>query len=457
MRLLMITAGAGGMYCGSCLRDNALASELMSRGHDVALLPIYTPTLTDEENVSDGHVFFGGISVYLEQNFPLFRHTPWILDKIWDSGPVLRAFTGGSVGGTNPKLLGELTVSTLRGEAGFQAKEIAKLVHWIRHERPFDVIVLPNSLLVGLAEPLARVSGRPIVCTLQGEDLFIEQLPDPYRAETKRLIAQQAKHVDRFLAVSDYYASFMAEYLELPSERVETVPLGITLSGHAPVASAPERPFTVGYFARVAPEKGLHVLAAAYQILRAELGLEEGRLEVAGYMGEESRGYLAEIEAKLGAAGLGGEFRYHGTLDRAEKIHFLQGLDVVSVPSPYVEPKGLYLLEALANGVPFVQPAHGAFPEIQERTGGGVLTEPGDTQQLAEALLGLARDPERRRELGRRGAAAVQERFGVARMAERTEALLSALAAGAPGASVPAPNQVGHGEQPSPLQGERVG
>ena len=314
--------------------------------------------------------------------------------------------------------------------------------------------MLPNSLLVGLAEPLRRASGRPIACTLQGEDLFIEQLPDPYKGEAKRLIAQQAKHVDRFLAVSDYYASFMAEYLGLPRERIETVPLGITLSGHAPVDAAEQRPFTVGYFARVAPEKGLHVLAAAYRILRAELGLEEARLEVAGYMGDESRGYLAEIESKLGAAGLGGEFRYHGTLDRGAKIRFLQRLDVISVPSPYVEPKGLYLLEALANGVPFVQPGHGAFPEIHERTGGGVLTEPGDTHQLAEALLGLARDPERRRELGRRGAAAVQERFGVARMAERTEAVLGDLAAGAPGASVPAPDQVGHGEQPSPLQGE---
>ncbi len=441
MRLLMITAGAGGMYCGSCVRDNALASELMSRGHDVSLLPIYTPTLTDEANVSDGHVFFGGISVYLEQHFPLFRRTPWILDKIWDSSAVLRAFTGGSVGGTDPKLLGDMTVSTLRGEAGFQAKEIAKLVHWLRHEQPFDVIVLPNSLLVGLAEPLARASGRPIACTLQGEDLFIEQLPDPYKDETKRLIARQAKHVDLFLAVSDYYASFMAESLDLPRERIETVPLGITLSGHALVARAEERPFTVGYFARVAPEKGLHVLAEAYRILRGELGLEAGRLEVAGYMGDESRGYLAEIGRELDAAGLGSEFSYHGTLDRAEKIRFLQQLDVVSVPSPYVEPKGLYLLEALANGVPFVQPSHGAFLEIHERTGGGLLTEPGDARQLAEVLLELAREPERRRELGRRGGEAVREKYGVAQMAERTEVVLADLAAAASTASARAPNQ----------------
>lgn len=429
MRLLMITAGAGGMYCGSCLRDNALASELMTRGHDVSLLPIYTPTLTDEQNVSDEHVFFGGISVYLEQHFSLFRRSPWILDKIWDSNAVLRAFTGGSVGGTDPKLLGDLTVSTLKGSEGFQAKEIAKLVHWIRHERPFDVIVLPNSLLVGLAEPLASASGRPVACTLQGEDLFIDQLPDSYKGETKRLIAQQAKHVDRFLAVSDYYADFMSDYLSLPRQRIETVPLGITLDGHGPVQDTEGRPFTVGYFARVAPEKGLHVLAQAYRILRGELGLVDARLEVGGYLADESKGYLAEIEEQMSTAGLSSEFNYRGTLDRAEKIRFLQGLDVVSVPSPYVEPKGLYLLEALANGVPFVQPSHGAFPEIQEQTGGGLLTEPGDARQLAAALLELSRDPDRRRELGRRGAAAVREKFGAVQMADRTEKLLSDLAA----------------------------
>ena len=69
MKILSITAGAGDMYCGSCLRDNALAAELIARGHDVTLLPFYTPTLTDEPNVSAGsRVFFGGISVYLQQH-----------------------------------------------------------------------------------------------------------------------------------------------------------------------------------------------------------------------------------------------------------------------------------------------------------------------------------------------------------------------------------------------------
>jgi len=76
MRIFALTAGAANMYCGSCLRDNALAAELKAQGHDVLLMWVYTPTLVDEDNVSDGHVLFGGISVYLQQHSVLFRKTP---------------------------------------------------------------------------------------------------------------------------------------------------------------------------------------------------------------------------------------------------------------------------------------------------------------------------------------------------------------------------------------------
>ena len=69
------------MYCGTCLRDNSLARELIRQGHDVLLVPMYTPTLTDDENVSSERIFFGGISVYLQQHYPLFRKLPAFLDK----------------------------------------------------------------------------------------------------------------------------------------------------------------------------------------------------------------------------------------------------------------------------------------------------------------------------------------------------------------------------------------
>jgi glycosyltransferase involved in cell wall biosynthesis len=421
VRILSVTAGAGGMYCGSCLRDNALATELLARGHDVVLLPVYTPTRTDEDNVSDSHVFFSGISVYLEQNFPLFRRTPAILDFIWDTPAVIRAATGRGVS-VDPELLGDLTVSMLRGEEGHQAKEFAKLLGYLKRQPPFDVVMLPTSLLVSLAPPLRRELDRPVVCTLSGEDLFLEGLPAPYKKEAKALIASHAPAVSRFVATSDYYADFMAGYLELPRRQIATAPIGIRFEGFEAALHAgdAERPFTIGYLARIAPEKGLHLLASAYIRLRRELGLPKARLEAAGYLAPEHRTYLDGVTKALAAVGLDGEFRCHETIDRPRKIAFLQGLDVLSVPSPYAEPKGLYLLEALASGVPVVEPRHGAFPELLERTGGGLLFAPGDVRDLADRLLELHKDPARRKDLGRRGSEGARRHYSAARMAERT-------------------------------------
>jgi glycosyltransferase involved in cell wall biosynthesis len=429
MRILQITAGAGGMYCGSCLRDNALARELLARGHDVLLLPVYTPTLTDETNVSDGHVFFGGISVYLEQRLPLFRRTPAFLDWLWDKAAVIKAATGRGVS-VDPDALGELTVSTLKGEQGFQAKEFRKLIAYLQTLPPFDVVVLPNSLLISMAPALRRAFGRPIACTLQGEDLFLDGLREPYRALSLELIARHAASVDGFVATSAYYAEFMAGHLGLERARVHTVPLGISLDGHAPAAQERSGPFTIGYLARVAPEKGLHLLAEAYRLLRRELGLPDARLAAAGYLAPEHKDYLAGIEAQLRDWGLAGEFHYHGVPDREGKIAFLQGLDAFSVPSPYAEPKGLYLLEALANGLPCVQPRHGAFPEVLQRTGGGLLFEPNDARSLAQQLLVLARDRASARALGLRGAEGVRQHHSVACMADRALEVYGRIAAG---------------------------
>ena len=226
MKILYLTGGAGQMYCGSCLRDNALATELISRGNDVTLLPVYTPTLTDEPNVSGDKVFFGGISVYLEQYVPLFRKSPRWLDRIWDSTAMLQLASKRSIS-TSPKMLGELTVSMLRGEDGFQRKEIDKMLEWLAHEGSPDIVSLPYTLLLGLAKPIKEALGRPICCTLQGEDLFLEGLQEPYRTQAKDLIRDNIEHVDAFIAVSDYYARFMPGYLGIPPEKIRTVPLGI--------------------------------------------------------------------------------------------------------------------------------------------------------------------------------------------------------------------------------------
>lgn len=426
MHILSITAGAADMICGSCLRDNALAAALMARNHQVTLLPVYTPTLTDEPNMSAGRpVFFGGISVYLQQHLSLFRHTPWLLDRLWDAPSVIKAFAGRAVQ-VDPRLLGALTISTLRGERGNLRKEIDKLLHWIADQPRPDVVNLPNSMLIALAAPLRRALQRPIVVTLQGDDLFIDGLPPPYRDEALALIATQAADVDLFVSVSDYYTDYMAGYLGIPRDKIRTVRLGITTADFDQPAPLRRAPFTVGYFARIAPEKGLHHLAEAYRVMRQERGLPPSRLAVAGYLGADQHDYLAGIERHLAACGLAGEFQFAGTVDREGKAQFLHTLDVLAVPSGYHDPKGLYLLEAMASGVPVVQPAHGAFPEILRLTGGGILSASEQPADVADAIMSLYHDPAAAAAMGRAGATGVREHYSIARM---TDAMLEVYGA----------------------------
>jgi glycosyltransferase involved in cell wall biosynthesis len=424
MRILSLTAGAATMYCGSCMRDNALAAELIRQGHDVTLLPFYTPTLTDEENVSrQEQVFFGGISVYLEQHLPWFRRGR-LLDALVDAPGVIKAFTSGSIA-VDPRQLGAMTVSTLRGVGGHQRKEIEKLIEFVKDEPRPDVVNIPYTLLISLAAPLKQALERPIVMTLQGEDLFLDALPEPYRGEALALVRAQVANVDIFVAVSRYYARFMRDYLQIPESKLRVATLGVNTSDLAlsPRLEASARlaawrdPFTIGYFARVAPEKGLHNLVDAYRILRTEQGLPPSRLLVAGYLPPEHKPYLDAIAEQLRVAGLGDEFVYKGAVDRARKVRFFHEIDVLSVPSPYHEPKGLYLLEAMACGVPAVQPDHGAFPEIIARTGGGVLAKTAQGRDVADAIFGLWQDPARAAALGRAGADGVRRYYTVQHMA----------------------------------------
>jgi glycosyltransferase involved in cell wall biosynthesis len=415
------------MFCGSCLRDNALAAELMRRGHEVTLLPVYTPTLSDEPNMSAGKpVFFGGISVYLQQHLAIFRHTPWLLDRLWDAPAVIKRFASGSIQ-VDPRMLGALTVSTLHGESGYQRKEVAKLVHWLAGEPRPDVVNLPNSMLIGLAAPIRRVLQRPIVVTLQGDDLFLNGLTEPYKSQSLDLIRQQIKDVDLFVSISQYYTDFMTDYLRIPRDKMRTVPLGIKVQdfeGRAPLA---RDPFTIGYFARVAPEKGLHNLAEAYRILRQERGLPPSRLAAAGYIGADHQSYLEGVERNLQSWGLGDEFHYAGTVDREGKTRFLHSLDVLSVPSGYHEPKGLYLLEAMASGVPVVQPNHGAFPEMLQRTGGGLLSASERPADVADAIMEIWRDPVRASALGARGVEGVRTHYTIAQMADAMQKVYGEL------------------------------
>jgi glycosyltransferase involved in cell wall biosynthesis len=417
MKIAYITAGAGNMYCGSCLRDNTLAHELMKAGHDVLLIPTYTPTRSDESDVSFPRVFLGGINIYLQQNYGFFRKFPPALDRLLDCKPLLKFVTrlGLSMDPTN---LGELTLSMLLGTRGFLRKEILKLARFLARDARPEIVNLTNSLLISLAPAIKAERNVPVCCTLQGEDLFINSLGEPYRSRALQIIREHATYVDAFISVSHYGAQSMADLLGIPQDCIHVVPLGIHFDGFGPAANAQDQPFTIGYLARIAPEKGLRVLCNAYRILRSRPNLPPSRLWAAGYLPPEHKSYLADIQKDMDSGGLSGQFLYHGELDRPAKQNYLRNLSVLSVPEPYADPKGFFLLEAMASGIPVVQPRHGAFCEIIENTGGGILVEPDNPEALAEGILELWNDPARRMKLGARGYRGVREHYSAAKMAE---------------------------------------
>lgn len=412
MKVAYITAGAAGMYCGTCIHDNTVATVLQKQGHHVSLIPTYTPTRTDEVNVSLNRVFFGGINVYLQQKLSFFRHTPWVFDRLLDSPSLINGLARFSAA-TAAQDLGMLTVSMLSAENGYQKKELEKLIKWLQVEDKPDIVYLTNSMLVGFAREIKNTLDVPVVCALQGEDIFLRDLIDPYKNEALTLLAERAADADGFVAPCNYYAQFMAEeYLKVSVDKINVVPLGLNLDGHGASLNRPEPPpFIIGYLARICPEKGLHILVSAFYTLAKELGKDNVQLHVAGYLGKRDEPYFEELVNQIRVWGLANNFVHYGEVTRTQKIAFLNRLHVFSVPTVYKESKGLSILEALANGVPVVQPRHGTFPEMVNATEGGILVDPDSAEAVAEGIVQLFNDTEKRKHLGKSGKVNVHEKF----------------------------------------------
>ena len=419
MKIAFITAGAAGMFCGSCMRDNTLVAALQELGHDAILVPTYTPIRTDEVDVSGGRLFYGGINVYLQDKSWLFRKAPrvvdWLLNRRW----LLRWASRQAVT-TDYADFADLTLSMLRGGDGRQAKELGKLIEWLAADVKPDVVVLTNTLLSGLVPSLAFCLDVPVFVTLQGDDIFLNALPAHARTLCLDQIRANDKNVTGYLSTSSRYADAMAPYFGIDRAKIDTVPPGLQLRGHGVATMPRSGPPAVGYFARICPEKGFHNLIDAFVRLRQDPALAEVKLRASGWLGEQHRGFYDQQLAKLTAANLLGDFEYVDSPDHASKVRFFQSIDVMTVPTDYHEPKGLYVLEAWANGVPVVQPAHGSFPELLDRVAGGLLAKSGDPADLAAKLKALLTDAELRATLGRQGREGVAEHFTAIRMAENT-------------------------------------
>ena len=439
------------MFCGNCLRDNALVAALRRLGHEVLMIPLYLPLTLDEADESAGtRIFFSGINVYLEQKSALFRRAPAWLHDLLTSRRLLK-WASGRAAKTRAEELGDLTLSMLRGEAGNQARELEELIAWLKTQPKADVIFLSNVLLIGLARRLRQELGIPVVCMLQGEHFFLNSLPEPHRSACWRTLSERAQEVDLLISPSRFFAELMQDYLKVTSDKVKVVWNGINLEGYEgerPKAGAGEQqaklpkttaPPTLGYFARLCPEKGLDTLVEAFIRLRQRGRVTGLRLRVGGSLGAADEPFVEKLRQRLQAAGLQDQAEFCPNIDRSAKLDFLRSLSLLSVPALYGEAFGLYVIEALAAGVPVVLPRSGAFPELVAETGGGVICEPGDPEALAVAIEELLLDPERLRALAQAGERAVATKFTAEAMAQRVAATVAEACGRKERAKSPAP------------------
>jgi glycosyltransferase involved in cell wall biosynthesis len=301
----------------------------------------------------------------------------------------------------------------MRGEHGRQAKELNRLIEWLESQdnRP-DIICLSNILLAGLSESLKKRLGVPIVCLLQDEDAFLDMMPSPYAEQLWDMLTDRANNIDAFIAVSKYYADVMQQRLKLSSDKAHVVYMGISQDGYKQASDEPDVP-TIGFLSRICHDKGLDMLVDAFIKLKKNPNLKNAKFRIAGGRTNADTAFINSIQNKLRSAGFIDDVQFLSTFDRDTKINFLQTLSLLSVPEKRPVAYALYVIEALAAGVPVVAPQCGALPEVLEITGGGILYEPNSTDALVDAMQSLLLNPKYARQLGKKGRDQVFQKFNV--------------------------------------------
>jgi len=429
MNIVLLTPGTGSYHCGVCMRDNALAKELIRLGHRAVMLPMYLPLTLDESAATpETPIFFGGVSTYLREKVPFLRRMPRWLDRLLSARPLLKLLAGKAARTGGPEVA-EMTISMLRGEQGNQASEIEELIKWLRvafdGQKP-DAVWLSTALQAGLARRIRAELGVPVIGFLQGEDSFLDGL-GPLSAQTWKLLAERMRDATAWVAPSRYYAELMARRLGWRADDFRVIPNGVAIPEPLPRDAQP----SIGYLARFVPGKGIGHLVEAFILVHREM--PDVRLRCAGSMTDGDAKYVETLKARLREAGCADAVEWRPNVTLAEKQAFLAGVTVFSVPAIYSEAFGMYVIEALAAGTPVVLPELSAFPEIVQASGGGVLFPPGESDRafaanLAAALTTLLRDPAKCRALGEAGRVAAMREFSMTRLAERLVELTASCA-----------------------------
>ena len=413
MKILHIIPGSGGsFYCGNCLRDSKFVEALRASEHEVIKLPMYLPLFADEHDLSgEIPVFYGAISIYLKQQYPVFRKAPAWFDSLLNSKPMLK-LAAKFAGSTRAKGLEEMTISMLMGEEGQQREELDKMIEWLSEHCKPDVIHLSNALLVGLAKRLSESMKVPVICSLQDEDQWVDVMKPSSQEKVWNLMAKRGEDVSAFVAVSDYYAAEMKRLLQIQEKKLSTVHIGV-YPGDYEFAAPSEKRRCIGYVSRMCYELGLDILIDAFILLKKEKEFDDVTLHITGGSTGDDRKFLKAQKSRIHKQGLSEAVIFHGDFEEEGLREFFKEVSVLSVPVRKGEAFGIYLLESMASGIPIVQPALGAFPEIVRRSGGGVTYEPNNPEALALELKKLLSDPHKMNELAARGREGVEKHFHV--------------------------------------------
>ncbi len=418
MRVAYIIPGSGGsFYCENCLRDSGLTGALRKTGIEVWSVPMYLPLFAGEP-AGETPLFYGAIALYLRQRYSFFRRLPAGFDRFLNAR-IFLSLAARLAGSTRAAGLEEMTLSLLRGTEGAQAVELERLIYWLGTAVKPDIVHLSNALLLGLAPAVKKRIGAAVVCTLQDEHVWIDPMGKEARERAWELLARDARAVDQFTAVSGYYRDFMVPRLGLDPAAVAVVPPGVDPDRYACRDRAPWPP-VVGFLSRIQEESGLDTLLQALRRLIDEPDLADTRLLVYGGMTGDDAPYVRRVKKLVRTLALGRHVELHTGYDRTRRFEFLRRLSVLCVPRREPEAFGMFLLEALASGVPVVAPRLGGFTELVEASQGGVLYPPGDVPLLADALHNVLADRPRARGMGAAGCARVRELYSLERTARLT-------------------------------------
>lgn len=419
MKIVNIVPGFGGtFYCGNCLRDGVFVKTLRSMGHDSMLLPIYLPLSSSDNNTNpDIPVFYGAVNIFLKQNYKIFRHAPAWFHRWMDSAPILR-YAAKKAGSTRATGLEEMTISMLKGEEGFQKEELEQLVYFLEHHEKPDIVHLSNALLLGLAETIKNRLKIPVVCSLQDEDVWVDVMRTEYQQISWNLMAEKAKDVDAFVAVSSYFGELMKKNLKLPDSKLHTVHIGVDPNSYKVFKPETNVP-VIGYISRLCEDNGLEILVDAFIELKTTSRFINAKLRLTGGKTGDDRRFIKKQIKKLEKANFLRDVEFIEDFTPASLEHFFNGLTVVSVPVLKGEAFGLYQIESLASGIPVVQPALGAFPEIVNTSGGGVIYSPNSPKALATALAELFSDPEKLNKLSIDGRNSAVSTFNIEKLSEK--------------------------------------